>query len=137
MATLKEASQRLDLLSTQISTQVRTVALGVLAVAWLFISGSKDSPTLLAKISEWELVTIAFLSLLALAFDLLQYFVGYFVDYRAYKKARALKNADNPSPTVKFPKNPLRHFFFYTKQMLAIVAAGWLAVACILAIFVK
>jgi hypothetical protein len=135
MATLKEASQRLDLLSTQISTQVRTISLGVLAVTWLFISGSKDSPALLGKIPKWELVTVACLCLIALVLDMAQYCIAFYKVRKAYDATRASKTDTNPDPKVTYPKDNWRNRFFYAKQVFAGGGALWLVVASVIALF--
>lgn len=130
MANLKEVGQRLDVLSTQISAQVRTTSLGVLAVAWLFISGSKDSPTLLGKIPKESLVAIAVAALFALLLDMVQYSVAY-QRILARRDAARKANVDE----MKYPDDWIRDIFFYAKQVCAGASALWLIIACAKALF--
>ncbi|MEY2170575.1 MULTISPECIES: hypothetical protein [unclassified Rhodanobacter] len=129
MATLKEAGQRLDILSAQISAQVRINSLGVLAVTWLFLSGGKDSPALLGKIPKGELLAIAEFALSALLLDMIQYCIAYF---RIMRRRNAAIKADLNE--MKYPDDWLRDIFFYAKQILAGASAIWLISACIIAL---
>lgn len=118
MATLKEAAARLDVLSAQISTQARTISLGVLAVTWLFLSGSKDSPSLLGKVPQGWLLSIAEVALFALLLDMVQYFVQY---ERIRRRRDAALKAQAKEMT--YPSDWMRDFFFYGKLLLAFVSA--------------
>src|SRR6266853_549781 len=77
MASKKDVLDDLDFSSDRISTQVRTIGLSVIAVAWLFLVGGKDTPVLRVLPSHTLLLVAGGLSLLALLFDYFQYVAGY------------------------------------------------------------
>src|SRR5437016_7123714 len=69
----KETVVELQWLSDRISSQVRAIALGVLAVAWaVLLSPPKD-----LSISSAAMLWVALIALLTLVADLLQYVLGY------------------------------------------------------------
>ena len=72
MATLAEAAQKKKELSSLISTLIRTVSVSVLAVAWLFLSESDDTSTLLHLVPKSQTLVIAAMCILALGLDLIQ-----------------------------------------------------------------
>lgn len=127
METLDDNKKNLDTLSGQISTLVRTAALGVLAVVWLFLSGSKGAAPILGEVPAWQLVSIAALSILAILFDLLQYVCAYEQIKRARHAARA---ADKP--TIEYTDDAYRKArfaFFRAKFWVTMIAAVWLIYA--------
>jgi hypothetical protein len=132
MSTLEESKSKLDELSAQISTLVRTLALGVLAVAWLFLSGDSDSPPVLKAVSSRQLVFIALLSVSATALDLLQYVVA----YRQVKLARRAAIA-NAALEVRYKSSiykSARVVCFWGKLLAAGLAAAWLVVLVFFAV---
>jgi|SRR6185312_2604154 len=127
METLDDAKRSLDALSGQISTLVRTVALGVLAVVWLFLSGSKEAAPILGEVPAWQLVSIAALSILVILFDLLQYVCAFEQVKRARQAARLTEKT-----TVEYPDDAYRKArfaFFRAKFWVAMIAAAWLIYA--------
>lgn len=134
MPTLEDAKKKLDELSAQVSTIVRTVAAGVLAVVWLFLSGDADSPPLLSAVPAWLMVVIALLAISAITFDLLQYVV-------AYDQVRSARTAakDAKQNEVNYSRSPLKvwRYRFYRWKYYAAVAsaalligsAGWAVLA--------
>ena len=77
MANKKNILKEKDFHSEKISTQVRTVALGLLITIWGFLIGqSKTTFTINASLKNC-LLWIGLLSLVVLFFDFLQYLFGY------------------------------------------------------------
>jgi hypothetical protein len=122
MASQKEILDELAVLSDRISTQVRTVALSVIATVWLFVVGGKDAPLLPHSPDKSWLLAAGALCLLALLFDYLQYLAG-------YKCASALLNAGPKAGAAekdayKYNRTAFtwraRRFFFIAKQLLLI-----------------
>lgn len=133
METLADAKKNLDTLSGQISTLVRTVALGVLAVVWLFLSGSKEAAPILGQVPGWQLVSIAGLSILAILSDLLQYVFAYKQVLRARETALAAESKEVDYPSTDGYKKA-RFAFFRIKFWLTLVAAAWLVAALAFAV---
>lgn len=127
MTTRAEARQRLDAISAQISTLVRTLAIGVLAIVWLVLSGDKSAAPIFLYLSVWQLVAIAILCLCSIALDLSQYLVGYSQELSAYKSADA--STDKISYDKQSWQYSLRESFFWLKQALCLIAAAWLVIA--------
>jgi hypothetical protein len=118
MATFEAASEKKRALSGQVSSITRTLSAGVLAVAWLFLSGSKDPPAMVAVVPKWIMLLIAAVCVVVLALDLIQYMAAYWqvsADYEAAKTAKAEK--------VTYYESKLREWAFTWKVRLAIVAS--------------
>lgn len=125
METLDDTKKSLDTLSGQISTLVRTLALGVLAVVWLFLSGSREAAPILGQVAGWQLVSIAGLSILAILSDLLQYVFAYKQVLRARKAAQTAKKEEvEYSDQDGYRK--VRFACFRLKFWLTLLAAAWL-----------
>lgn len=132
MPTISEANQRLNDLSAQISTLTRTVSLGVLALAWLFLSRSPEVSGLPSSVSKGSMLIVAILSVLAISFDLLQYVMGYRNVDLARKVAKENKKDEVTYPNDVYRK--ARFLFFYAKIWLTVVAALWLIIVLAIAI---
>ena len=76
----------LDFASDRLSTQVRQLALGELALVWALLVGEKQDGLPLQKV--W-LIRIAFLSLTTMALDFCQYIAAYLASRRAWEDLRA------------------------------------------------
>lgn len=76
----------LDFASDRLSTQVRQLALGELALIWALLVGEKQLGLPLQKV--W-LIRIAFLSLMTMALDFCQYVAAYLASRRAWENLRA------------------------------------------------
>ena len=119
MATRAEASEKMRALSGQISTLIRTISLSVLAVSWLFLSGSKDASSLISVVPKSQMLVIAILSVLALALDLVQYMA-------AYRQVSGDYHKVSDEEKVIYSDSIVRNFTFYAKQYVALIAAAWL-----------
>ena len=127
MADDPRASVKADLTATsgQISSQVRSIVLGVLAFVWLFLSGAKDIPVaMVAALPKQQLVAIAFLSVLALLFDLLQYTAGFVYSKGVLETSEATDQP--PAWNADAPLYVARQVLFWSKQIAAGAAVVWL-----------
>ncbi len=52
-------------LSSQISTLIRTLALGVLATSWIFLVGGRDAPELINSVPKHQVMVVAALCIMA------------------------------------------------------------------------
>jgi len=121
VATEEEFKKNLDFSSDRISTQVRAVALGVLAIVWAIFISTGDNPLVSLRKSS-SLVPIVFLCVLALVFDLLHYAASFLSSFDGLDRAQksVVKEA---KPRVGFE---LFHYaFFFLKQVACAVAAIW------------
>lgn len=128
MPSLDDAKKKLDELSAQVSTIVRTVAAGVLAIVWLFLSGDSNSAPLLSAVPAWLMVIVALLAIISITFDLMQYVTA----YEQVRKARtAAKNAGLTEVTYSSdsPQKVWRYRFYRWKYCAAILAAVLLVVS--------
>jgi hypothetical protein len=118
---LKEIYQELQVISDCLSTQVRTVALGLLAITWtIFVGESALFKKLSETLGKW-LLLVAVLSICALLVDFLQYVLGYIYVDQTRKTAES-KELDE----IDYDPNSLlwrsRTAFFWTKQFLLVAA---------------
>jgi hypothetical protein len=118
---LKEIYQELQFISDRLSAQVRTVALGLLAITWTIFVGES---ALFKKLSETlgkRLLLVALLSIFALLIDFLQYVLGYIYVDRTRKMAESTalhEIAYDPSSLLWRSRTA----FFWTKQLLLVGA---------------
>jgi hypothetical protein len=121
MTDLKGFKDDLDFTADRLSSQVRAIALGLLAVTWAILIGeSTIFKHLSAEIGQW-LLRVGALSVLALLFDFLQYVFGYiYSDHlRKMLEARKLKDLDY---NYRHPLWLLRRGMFWLKQATVLIA---------------
>jgi hypothetical protein len=125
MASKNDILKELDFVTDRLSTQVRSVALGVLAFSWgLIVSDSRVAQDLRELLIK-NLVGIGAAAIVVMLFDFLQYLAGYSNTMKAYKEMESLRtdhaeyDEDN-----KFFK--LRKFFFYAKIVGVTLTVLWL-----------
>lgn len=115
----------LDSASDRISTQVRTLAVGVLAVVWLFLSGSEDVAALNLTAGNRQLLTVAGLCVLTLLIDAVQYVASYLSSNAVRKTAEKANDTD-----AEYDENSamrrVQQACFWAKQVTAVLATGWL-----------
>ena len=115
MANKKDVLERLHFVTDRLSTQVRTLGLGILAVTWGVFIG--DSPTAknMSHVLKVPLLLAGAGSILAMLLDFLQYVAGY-LDAQA--TLRTLE--DSAKEDVKFDTRSLTYrlqtVFFTAKQ---------------------
>ncbi|WP_431286943.1 hypothetical protein [Roseateles chitinivorans] len=124
------AGVRADLTATsnQISSQVRTIVLGVLAFVWLFLSGAKDIPAeIVCAMPKSQLIVVAILCILSLLADWIQYFLGYRCSLKVLKEfdpARPV-SAEYDTSTLIYRA---RGWSFWAKQAFAAAAVAWMLI---------
>ncbi len=128
MASKKEILDEINFLSDRISTQVRTVALSVMAFVWLFLAGGNDAPVLKIQPDRTLLLVAGTLCLATLLFDYLQYVMGYFESKRVLRKGEREKLQD-----FKYDYGStawqMRTFLFGAKQILVVIGLVCLCIA--------
>lgn len=121
---LSEVRQDLHDVTDQISTQVRTITLGVLAVAWLGLSGAGKIEALNLG-PTWQLTAIAGLCIVTLFADLVQYGAGYSLVKGTLLAAERAKQSETSYNTSDW-RYAVRIRAFELKQWLAAASALWL-----------
>ena len=128
MASRKDIQDDIDFLSDRISTQVRTIALSVIAIAWLFLVGGKDGPILRVPPSRDLLLWAGALSLGALIVDYLQYLMGYLDGKRVLREGER-DNVTDFHYDYRATTYKLRTWFYWGKQGLLVAGVVALALA--------
>ena len=122
---LEKIYEHLDFASDRLSTQIRTLALGDLALVWLFLSGNKDAPVLKLGGSNEPLLVVASLCVITLLIDAIQYWAYYFSSNSVRRKAE-----DAGKKEAEYDEaNPIRRVqmvSFWLKQITALLATLWL-----------
>ena len=119
MPEIKEIIEELRFISDRLSTQVRMVALGLLAITWTILVGES---AFLRKLSEGlgkSLLLISVLSVFVLLVDFLQYVISYIYVNKTLKAAEAkgLTKTDFDPDSWLFKS---RSILFWTKQFVLI-----------------
>ena len=114
MATEKEILEDLKAVSTLISTQVRTISVSILALAWLLIVGGSNAPILPKPPDKSHLLWTILLCVSSMLADYFQYLAGYLSARRAHSEG----SGNNYSFNKAWPSYRLRTFFFVLKQLL-------------------
>jgi hypothetical protein len=119
--------EELQTTSDKLSEISRTISLSILALAWLFISGSADKPTLPHEPDHGLLLLTALLVLASLLADYLQYASGY------ANTKDVLSVAEQTGAPVKYNDKAFLYRFrtvcFWGKQLLALGSFATLVVA--------
>ena len=124
MATKLKIVEELQWLSDRISTQVRTVGLGLLAITWgLLISQPQINGPIPDSVKK-NLLIIGVLALSAIVCDFLQYLFAYLNNRLMLRKIEneKLDEANYDYGAINYR---LRGLFFWLKQILLIVACIW------------
>ncbi len=82
-----DLAKELDTYSTTVSTQLRTINLGILGLVWLLILRKEEIAWLAQRISEKALLLVALVCLLELVVDLAQYLFAEKVVENAFDRA--------------------------------------------------
>ncbi len=117
--------EELDFLSDRISSQVRTIAMAMIALVWVLMVGGKDNPIKLEGYARTQVFISGLIALGAMALDFLQYFFGYLVTRDVLK---CMENSHNEEGefNAKDWRYRLREIAFWSKQTLLLIALGWL-----------
>jgi hypothetical protein len=122
MPSLEKIIEELQSLSDRLSTQVRTIAIGLLAVSWTILVGESTTLRALAENLRPRLLIVICLSVGTLVVDFLQYFFGYL---EVNKTRRAAENAGKSGAEYDYRSIfwILRSFLFWLKQIAVLVAS--------------
>lgn len=124
MAELKKVIEEKQWLSDRISTQVRAVGLGLLAISWGLLIGEPEIAGAISAGLKANLLVVGTLSLLALLVDFLQYLFGYLNTHILIQQAEATRLTD-----VKWDKRSFlyktRNVCFWLKQAVLLLASVW------------
>jgi hypothetical protein len=122
--TLEKVIEDLDWICDRISTLVRTISIGLLAITWGMLIGKPEISQPLPLWLKKNLLAIGILGLVTMFSDFLQYFFGLFV-VDGLRKSMEKKNqieAEYDYSTITYK---LREFFFWLKLILIIIACIW------------
>ena len=123
MPTRAEIRDELDFLSDLISTRVRAISGGVLAIAWaLLIEGAGSEAPLVAATSLTVPIATAIGTLVA---DIAQYGFGLLLNLRMFDQMRRQELESIPYDSGA-PLYRLRQAMFPLKLALCALATGWL-----------
>lgn len=109
----KDTLQELQWLSDRVSTQVRIIALGVLALAW----GLLVSPQTTVPINTRGLIAVGLLAIFVIVLDLAQYIAGYLNTLKHHR--RLYREGIEEDYNRNEPLYRLRTRLFWAKQVLA------------------
>ncbi len=129
---IKTIKDDLDFVSNRIGEQTRTISIGVLAIAWLFLAGGKDAPAVKVMPDVFVLLSAGALSIGSLLADYFQYLCAYFVSLQVLNNTES--NLDQtPEPEYNYQSffHKSRRFFFWLKQITCLFATGILIYAIV------
>lgn len=126
-ASLEDVRKRISDVSDKLSTQTRTLGLGILAFSWGTLVGDSSVAKSLVSNFKWEFLAIGGLAILALFLDFFQYAAGYF---NAKKLFSEMESRDEETGQYDYESFTylLQNICFYMKQAVLVVAAVWLLV---------
>ena len=130
---IKDLYEELQFVSDRISTQVRTIALSILAFSWLILAGSKDAAAITQRFDPWMAILTGVLAFAALIFDYLQYFFGY-LNADATRSKAEKKNQQEIEYDYSDARYVLRIVMFWLKQAAIVAAVCLLGVTVVRAI---
>jgi hypothetical protein len=131
---IEDVYSELHFLSDRLSSQVRTVALSIIALVWLFVAGGSQAPSLPEPPGKVTLLRIALLSLTCLLLDYLQYVFGYFATEHVRKAADSagVRTAEYDYTEWRYR---VRTALFWIKQVAVLIAVVWLGMEMLRALF--
>lgn len=125
---IKELQEDRIAASSALSTQTRTIALGVLALAWLLLSGTEDSLTTKFATHSESLLYIAGLSVLALLLDYAQYIFSLWETDKALKESLEAKSVEAAGYDEKNWRRVASNVCFILKISAGVAAAAWILI---------
>ncbi|GAB3366951.1 hypothetical protein GCM10027431_09760 [Lysobacter rhizosphaerae] len=123
---IKEISAERSAASAALSTQSKTIALGVLAIVWLLLGGTQA--TLTAKFACYEkpLLWVAIICVVSLVLDFLQYLFSLIESHFALKHTLDSDDVDEAGWEEGHILRKLATACFAAKLLTAAGAAFWL-----------
>jgi hypothetical protein len=116
--------EELNFLTDQISTQIRTVALGVLVLTWGLLIGESQTIRSLGAAAKPQLLVTGGAAILTMFLDFLQYAAGY-VNAKDVLARMERDHLDDAPYDYKSWSYRLRLFFFHAKCWLLSVTVMW------------
>jgi hypothetical protein len=136
MASEKDILDRRKEMSDKISTQVRTLGIGLLAFTWgIVVSDSAVAKGIAADL-KWHLLLIGCLAIVVILADFLQYACGHQVALRTLRKMEA-DGKDSAEYDYTDPFWIWQTRFFNIKQIVLIVATVYLLAAIVTYLVVR
>lgn len=120
MASKQDILKEMEFLSDRISTQVRTVALGLLAITWGLLIGKSDVAIEVAGSMKRSLMAIGGIAILTMFFDFLQYSFGYLATRTLFKEMER-ENRDEGKYKYSDWRYKFRGYLFWGKQVSLII----------------
>jgi hypothetical protein len=122
---LKDIADELKTLSDTLSSQVRSIALGLIALVWAFLTGLKDTALAIDDGTRRDLLGVALVAVAALVLDYAQYVFGY------WDSLRILRAAEEADETEAFyDRRDLRYrarsACFNLKQIVLLIGVAWM-----------
>ena len=119
----------LKAMSEQLSSQVRTISVGVVVLVWGGLIGESATVMAIFSGSPKRMLVTGGLAFGALFVDFLQYVTGYLLSRSQLRKMEC-SGENDVKYNYKSPAYRLRGCFFWTKQILmalSVIALGWCA----------
>jgi hypothetical protein len=132
--TLERLARELDTYSSQISTQLRTINIGVLGLSWLLLLGRPDVSRVATYVPERALLVVSLACILALLTDLAQYYLAEHTVDRAYDRASASETKTTTFDDASWAYR-MQSACYYAKSALTIAAAFMLVGLIVRALF--
>ena len=125
MAKISDIVKELQDLSNQISLQVRTIALSLLALSWGLLVGAAPVHVQISDNERTGLIRIGLVAILVLLIDFLQYLSGYkdALTVLTTAEAKGLQEASYDSRSLLYR---LRGWLFRAKTWMIFVASAYL-----------
>ena len=131
--TVEKVLEDLDFATNRIGEQVRTISIGVLAIAWLFLAGGPNAPAVKVPPDVQILLWSGALAMGSLLADYFQYLCAYFessdVRVAAERNPKSKPTYDYESFTYR-----ARKMFFWLKQAACLLSTGVLVYAIVRAL---
>jgi hypothetical protein len=120
-----DIAKRLSEVSDRLSSQVRTLSLGVLAFTWGLFVGESDVSRGFTHAFRSRILAIGALAITALLFDFLQYVFGYWDSYRLIRSLDQVGADEGMWDSGSFLYRA-QAFCFGAKQVVLLAATLWL-----------
>lgn len=127
----KDVLDELTSVSNRLSTQVRTVALGILALTWGLLVGDSTAAKDISSHWRGNLVALGGLAVFVMFLDFLQYVAGY-RNVRALLRKMEKEGLEEARYDDTSWSWRLRLFFFNAKQWALAINVTWLLIVLFL-----
>jgi hypothetical protein len=127
LAALEKIQERLATVSDRLSTQTRTLAIGLIAFFWTILTSEAVLAKRFSQTFKSQLLGIVGLAILALLFDFMQYAVGYLYANIVREKAEASSKKE-AAYDYAHPLYRIQNLCFWMKQSCVVSGSVWLLV---------